>query len=316
MNPSEIRDGGPTVTRPSWLPERLFPFDSRLVEIDGHHIHYVDEGTGPLVLFLHGNPDYSLLYRHQIGALRGRYRCIALDLPGFGLSEADDSFGFTPDEQATVVEAFIRQLDLRHAVLVVHDWGGPIGLRAAAQTPERFVGLAITATLAWPDYRKQVPWWLRLMMGYLGSERGRRLTVNNNLMVEGPLRSEMTKGTHPPNDAVKAAYRGPFPTAASRLPSWVLAHHLFTAAGESFLSAVERDLAKLQTLPSLLIFGGADTSTRATEELPRFERAFPNHRSVVIPGAGHFLHESAPDQTTSALRDWLDQLVSSHPFSA
>lgn len=313
MNTSEIREGEPAMTRPMWLPESLFPFESRFVTIGGQRVHYVDEGTGPMVLFVHGNPDYSMLYRHQIRALRDRYRCVALDMPGFGLSEAGTGFQFTPDEQASILEGFIRHLKLQQAILVVHDWGGPIGLRAAEQIPERFVGLVITATLAWPDYRKHVPWWLRLMMGFLGSERGRKLTLKNNLMVEGPLRSEMTKGTHPPDETVKAAYRGPFPTVESRLPSWVLAHHLFTPTGEPFLSAVERDLPKLQSLPSLIIFGGADSSTSATRELPRFERAFPNHRSVVIPGAGHFLHESAPEQTTSAMRYWLDEVVSSHP---
>lgn len=296
--------------RPVWLDERIFPFQSRFTAVQGHEIHYVDEGAGPVVLFIHGNPDYSLLYRHQVAGLRDRYRCVALDMPGFGLSVAADGFGFTPSEQSAAVEAFIQHLDLRDAVMVVHDWGGPIGLRAAERLHDRFVGLIITGTLAWPDYRRTVPWWGRLMMGYLASERGRAITLKNNFILEGPLRSEMNKGTHPPDDAIKAAYRGPFPTAESRLPTWVLAHHLWTEAGEPFLTDLEGDLERLRPLPVLLAFGGADRFTPPDKSIPRFADAFPNHHSVIIADAGHFFPESSPVQLTDAIRDWLDHNIS------
>lgn len=295
------------MTRPSWLPQTVYPFESRFVDVDGQRVHYVDEGSGRVVLFVHGNPDYSLLYRHQILELSARYRCVALDMPGFGLSEASEGFGFTPAEQASTVEGFIRHLDLREAVMVVHNWGGPIGFRAAQRLADRFTGLIITATLAWPDYRKRAAWWVRAMMGYLSSERGRSFTLKNNLILEGPLRSEMKKGTHPPDEAVKTAYRGPFTTAESRLSSWVLAHHLWTSAGEAFLTSVQRDMQSLEALPVLLIFGGADRYTSPEKALPRFQQAFPDYERVVIPGAGHFFPESAPEQMTQAIGDWLEQ---------
>lgn len=302
--------------RPSWLSETLFPFRQQQVTIGGHDVHYIDEGTGPVVLFVHGNPDYSLLYRHQIQDLRSDYRCIALDLPGFGLSQPADGYGFTPEEHAAVLRDFIDELDLRSIWLVAHDWGGPIGLRAAQQRPDRFDGLALTATLAWPDYRQRAPWWVRLMMGYLASERGRHLTLKNNLILEGPLRSEMNKGTHPPDDEVKAAYRGPFPTIESRTPSWVLAHHLWTSTGEPFLDTVHKELAKLRNLPVLLLFGQKDRFTTTKNSLPEFQEAFPRHDTVVIPDAGHFFPESSPEATTTALRSWLDTSTGSAPESA
>ena len=273
-------------------------------------MHYLDEGSGPLVLFIHGNPDYSLLYRHQIEELRSNYRCVALDMPGFGLSHPADGFGFTPEEQASVVMGLIDHLDVRSAYLVVHDWGGPIGLRAAQQRADRFAGLVVTATLAWPDYRRRASWWVRLMMGVLASEKGRSFTLKNNLILEGPLRSEMNKGTHPPNQEVKDAYRGPFPTTESRLPTWVLAHHLWTSVGEPFLTAVEQDLPKLGDLPTLLVFGEADRFTTPELSLPRFQQSFPHHESVLIPGAGHFFPESAPDSFTNAIREWLNKMTS------
>ena len=141
------------------------------------------------MLLVHGNPDFSFLYRHQIDDLRTSYRCVAFDMPGFGLSEPVAGFGFAPEEQSSVLQGLIEHLDLRSVWLVVHDWGGPIGLRAAQQLSDRFAGLIVTGTLAWPDYRRRSPWWVRLMMGFLGGNRGRSFTLKNNLILEGPLRS-------------------------------------------------------------------------------------------------------------------------------
>lgn len=270
-------------------------------------VHYVDEGSGPTLLFVHGNPDYSLLYRHQIEGLRSDYRCIALDLPGFGLSTHDDKFGFTPTEQVSVVVGFVEQLGLTDITLVVHDWGGPIGLRAAQLLHERFVRLVVTGTLAWPDYRLLAPWWVRLLMGFIASDRGRSITLKNNFMLEGPLRSEMNKGPKPPDEDIKNAYRGPFPTTESRLSSWVLAHHLWTATGEEFLSSLQAEMECLRSLPVLLISGGADRFTPSEQMVPRFAEAFPNNETYIIPEAGHFLPESAPDEMTGTIRDWLDR---------
>ena len=295
------------MTRPVWLPEELFPFESRYITVGTHSVHYIDEGSGPAILFVHGNPDYSLLYRHQIGALRAAYRCIALDLPGFGLSTPGAAFGFTPAEQVSAVEGFVQQLGLRDLVLVVHDWGGPIGLRAAQLGADRFRGLVIAGTLAWPDYRNQASWWVRLMMGFIASERGRTFTLKNNLLIEGPLRSEINRGAKPLDESTKAAYRGPFPTEESRVPTWVLAHHLWTRAGEEFLSTLEADMGRLRSLPVLLISGGADRYTPAEQMTARFAGIFPNHEDVVIPHAGHFFPESSPEETTEAIRAWLGQ---------
>ncbi|MDQ4093086.1 MAG: alpha/beta fold hydrolase, partial [Actinomycetota bacterium] len=86
--------------RPGWVDEELFPFESRFAELDGHLVHYVDEGSGPIMLMLHGNPTWSFVYRDVIRSLRSRFRCIALDYPGFGLSEAAAGYRYSPEEHA------------------------------------------------------------------------------------------------------------------------------------------------------------------------------------------------------------------------
>jgi haloalkane dehalogenase len=90
--------------RPAWVPGELYPFEDRYAEVAGSVVHYVDEGAGPPLLLLHGNPTWSFLYREIISGLRDRYRCLAVDYPGFGLSEPAPGYGFSPAEHAYVVE--------------------------------------------------------------------------------------------------------------------------------------------------------------------------------------------------------------------
>ncbi len=119
------------------MSDELFPYASRFVDVDGHLVHYVDEGSGPVLLMLHGNPTWSFLYRDVIAALRDGFRCVAVDHPGFGLSQASPGYGASPAEHAQVLAHLVAQLDLRDVTLVLHDWGGPIGVSAAQRDPAR-----------------------------------------------------------------------------------------------------------------------------------------------------------------------------------
>jgi haloalkane dehalogenase len=124
--------------RPGWVDDALFPFESRFLDVGGNILHYVDEGSGPVLFFLHGNPTWSFVYRNVIAALWDSFRCIAVDLPGFGLSSAAPGHRHLPEEDARIITAFVDALSIQDATLVVHDWGGPIGLYAAAQRPAAF----------------------------------------------------------------------------------------------------------------------------------------------------------------------------------
>src|SRR5437870_11992978 len=110
--------------RPAWLTSDLFPFTSRFVEVDGARVHYVDEGSGPVLLFLHGAPNWTFFYRQFIRELRDDFRCVALDFPGFGLSRSDAGYPPTVPSLSRVVERFVEALDLRDIILVVGDAGG------------------------------------------------------------------------------------------------------------------------------------------------------------------------------------------------
>lgn len=109
-------------------------------------MHYVDEGDGQPILMCHGNPSWSFLYRHLIRELRGHFRCIAVDYPGFGLSARPANYSYTPGEHAAVVGELVDELDLSALLVMGHDWGGPIGLSVACAHSHRMAGLVLGKT--------------------------------------------------------------------------------------------------------------------------------------------------------------------------
>ena len=295
MNDHEVEAKTNPTGRPEWVSGELFPYESRFIELGGSRVHYVDEGEGPVLLLLHGNPTWSFLYRHLVGRLRHRFRCVALDYPGFGLSSAPPGYGFTPAEHAAVVERFVGELGLDAFTPVVHDWGGPIGLAVAGRHPERVRALVICNTFAWPvDGDRHFEWFTRLMGGPVGRLAIRRLNAFVNVIVPAGTRRRLSRSemTH---------YRRPFPTPDARTPTHVFPREIL--ASRTFLAEVEAGLDRLAHLPALIAWGGKDFAARDVERR-RLEAAFPHHHSVVFERAGHYLQEDAPVELASTIERW------------
>jgi haloalkane dehalogenase len=282
-------------SRPAWLTDELFPYESRFAEVGGATVHYVDEGTGPPLLLLHGNPTWSFLYREIIAGLRDSYRCIAPDHPGFGLSRAPAGYGFTPAEHASILEQFVRELDLSGVTMMVQDWGGPIGFAVATRHPERFSAFVIGNTWAWPKSDAGTQVFSRV----LGGPIGRYLILHRNVFVERILPSNVKCGKLMPG--VMDAYRGPFPTPDSRRPMYVFPGEILRS--RPFLAEVERGLGRLRDRPALLVWPTKDIAFRDAERR-HWEELFPEHRTVVLQGAGHYIQEDAPDRIVDAIRAW------------
>lgn len=285
--------------RPAWVDDELFPFESRFVELGGNVVHYVDEGEGPVLLMLHGNPTWSFVYRQVIAELSGEFRCIALDYPGFGLSTAGPGYGFHPTDHARVVAEFVDHLDLTDVTLVAQDWGGPIGLTAALDRRNRFSGLVLGNTWAWPvngDLRFEIP--SRLVGGPIGRLLIQHFDFFVNVMIPaGHRRRKLTAAelTH---------YRRPQATPERRTPSAVLPNDIIAA--RPFLTDLERGLESLADLAALLVWADADIAFR-TKELHRWETLMNRHHTVVLPGAGHFLQSDAPTDFANAITTWWSQ---------
>ena len=220
--------------RPAWVNQQLFPFDSHFIDVEGARVHYIDEGAGPVVVCLHGNPTWSFLYRHIVRGLSDRFRCIALDYPGFGLSTAPPGYGYTAAEHARVVQGFVEQLDLRDMTLMVQDWGGPIGFSVATRQPERFRAFVIGNTWAWPVAGDRTFEWFSKILGSeaAGGLLVKRADIFVNLFMRGGIRRKKL------SPAERAMYKRPHPNPQSRVPVHVMPRENLGA--HALLADVER----------------------------------------------------------------------------
>ena len=182
------------------LPD--FPFESSYREIDGVRLAYLDEGEGPPVVFFHGEPTWSYLWRKVIPPVRDAgYRCIAPDYAGFGRSDKPTDLGwYTYDRHVELMAALLEELDVRDATAVVHDWGGPIGLRLAVEHPERFSRIVIMETGPFTGHQKMSEAWFKFREFVRGNE-----DVPVGFLVRGGCKND-------PGDEVIAAYEAPYPS--------------------------------------------------------------------------------------------------------
>jgi haloalkane dehalogenase len=284
------------VSRPAWVNDELFPFESRFLDVHGSTVHYIDEGAGPVFLALHGNPTWSFLYRHIVQGLKDRFRCVALDYPGFGLSTAPAGYRYTAAEHARVVDGFVDQLALREVTLMVQDWGGPIGFWVATRHPERFRAFVIGNTWAWPLRDRPTKLFsTALGSSGLGGLLVRRADVFVNVFMRAGIRRKRL------SPAERQMYKRPHPTPESRTPVHVMPREILAA--HELLTDVEQGLGRVADKPALIVWGEKDPGFKQSHRL-RWERTFPNHRTHILRGASHYIQEDAPDEIVTAIKDW------------
>jgi haloalkane dehalogenase len=285
--------------RPPWLSPTAFPFRSRFVSLGRTRFHYVDEGEGPTLLFLHGGPMSSFMWRHQIATLRTRWRCVAVDLPGLGLSSTPLVRGEGFARMADELQTFVRELGLTELTLLVHATGGPSGLEMAIRERTRVRGLVISNTFAWPLSRDPG---LAKMVRIVSTPLFGFLVVQLNLLPWIAARKGRRFSTLNPEE--RAAILGPYDDHAARRH---LANLLLgLRVEEPFFAALAERLPQLAGVPALLLFGAEDNGYRGGS-LGRFEKLLPRHTSVVLKRSAHFLTEDEPEAYTDAVERWLAQ---------
>ncbi len=271
-----------------------FPFESRWFESSVGPVHYVDEGDGRPLLLLHGNPDWSFLYRKIVVQLRDRFRCVAPDYPGFGLSAHPVGYRYTPAEHAVVVGELVDHLGLQGAVVMGQDWGGPIGMEVASRRPDRVHGLVMGNTWYWPADALQMRAFSRLMGTALiqGLILRRNLFVNR--LMKWTLRADLS-------DEEFDHYRAVVPTPASR--AGIAEFPIQIRAAHPWLADLERRVgAELTEKPILLVFGRKDPALGSRKIIDRWQDTFTNAEYLELPDAGHYIQEDAPDQIAAAIR--------------
>lgn len=285
MSSSEI--GG---FRPS---TELYPFESRWHDGAAGRMHYVDEGSGRPLLLLHGNPTWSFLYRKLIQGLRDQFRCVAVDYLGFGLSERPPGFGYTPREHAEAVAELVRSLGLSDAIVMGHDWGGPIGLSVASSNPDAVGGLVLGNTWFWPPDRS-----MRIFSRIMSSRPLQRAIVRRNFFVERIIPAATARKL---SDEEMDHYRRVQPTAEARagvaeFPRQIVAASAWLGELEA---AVRERLAGKRTLITWPMRDRAFSSKRV---LPRVRETFEDVEVVELPNAKHYFQEDAPDEVVRAIR--------------
>lgn len=290
----------PTTTdRPPWLSESAYPFIPRNLSLPSGEISYVDEGEGPILLFVHAGM-WSFVFRDVIDRLRDDFRCITLDFPGFGLAPDAPEPVPTLSRFATVLGEFTSSLDLNDLTLVAHDLGGPVALGFAAEHPEQVTGLVLTNTFAWePDRRT-----LRAMLGIMGSRTFTTIDTATNLV---PTLTATRFGIGRRLDRTsKAAFLGPFADRNRRRRF----HELMRSALDStdlFSRVEEGTVTTLNDRPVLTIFGERNDPWGFQA---RHAALFPDHEAVVVAKGYHFPMADDSGLFADSIREWWHRKVS------
>jgi len=279
------------------IPRAMFDVDHKFLDLpSGARVHYVDEGQGETLLFLHGNPSWSFQWRDLIRGLRGSYRCVALDYPGFGLSDAPAGFGFTPREESLVVEELVDRLGLRDVTLVMQDWGGPIGLGLAGRRPELVRRVILGSTWAWQT-NTSVP---RGKFSFIvGGPVGEFAQMNFNGFAVLGVKQGIVR-TLPPD--VADLYLRPFLPLTRRGIAAFYPGQI--TAATAYFAEVEAGLSRLADKQALIFWALQDLGFPRSD-LARFEHTFPNHKTIEFPNANHFFFEDEADAMIPAIRAFM-----------
>jgi haloalkane dehalogenase len=284
----------------------LYPFTGHYFDLAGIRMHYLDEGSGKPVVMLHGNPTWSFYYRNLVMALRGTHRCIVPDHIGCGLSDkpGDAKYEYSLRRRAQDVEALLEHLRVKENIsLIVHDWGGMIGMVYATRYAERIRRLAILNTGAFHlPQGKRLPWslwWCR------NTPLGPLLVRGLNAFARGAARYCVTR--RPMSEEVRAGYLAPYDSWRNRLAVLRFVQDIPLRPGDrghDIVTAVENDLHRLQHVPMLICWGDKDF-VFDEHFLVEWTKRFPNADVHRFADAGHFVLEDAGEEIAALVRQFL-----------
>lgn len=287
----------------AWRP--LYPFSSHDIRVGAQRYHYLDEGSGPALLLVHGNPTWSFYWREIVRALRGHYRLIVPDHIGCGLSDKPSpaEYPYTLAQRVADLGQLIQALDLRRITLLAHDWGGAIGMGAAVAAPERFARFVLFNTAAFRGGR--CPWRIRMcrtpVLGRLGVQ-------GLNLFARAALHMAVAKPERL-TPAVRAGLLAPYDCWPHRtaIYRFVLDIPLQPQhPSYATLAAIEAGLEQFRRHPVCLIWGMRDWCFTPWY-LDRFLDYFPDAEVHRLADAGHYVIEDAYEEIVPLVESFLER---------
>lgn len=285
-------------SQPSWINKSLFPFESKWTTIDGHSIHYIDEGTGDTILFVHGTPEWSFGFRDLVRGLRSDFRCIAIDHLGMGLSDKPADSNYSVEAHSTRLTKFIQQLNLTNITIVANDFGGGISMGYALSHHNNISAIVLFNTWMWSvknDPHFSGP--AKVLESWFGKFMYKRLNAPVNMVMPQAYgdKKKLTKEVH-------SHYKKAWPDASSRVALYAFALQLMAAS--DWWQAQWDKLPLIENKPILIFWGMKDKFVPPTN-LAKWKQRLPNARVIEYPDAGHFVQEEKSEAMISEIKKLL-----------
>ncbi len=282
-----------------WLDKIEYPFKSHFFDINGKRLHYIDEGKGDILLFVHGTPSWSFDYRNIIKDLKENYRCIAIDHIGFGLSDKPEHYDYSTQNHSKTLERFIHEKQLKEITLIVHDFGGPIGLNVALQHPDTFKNLVILNSWLWssehdPEFIKLK----RILKSPLLPFLYKYLNFSPKYILPQSFGDNKL-----PKKLLKQ-YTKPFANKTQRNGALSFAKSLLN--DQNWFEELWGMRGKISNKPTLLIWGMKDAVIKP-HNLFKFQKEFSNSKTIQLETCGHFPQEEEPEEVTKAISNFLKE---------
>lgn len=296
MNQNELN------RRPDWLSNDLYPFESNFFTTEsGHQMHFVDEGVGEPIVFVHGNPAWSFEFRHLIKELQSSFRCVAVDHIGFGLSSrSNQKEDYHPSSHANRFCSLMEHLGLQDITIVMEDWGGPIGLDFARRHPAKVKRLVIGNTWCWSvrdDFH--FIWFSSFMSSWIGQYLLKRHNIFVNMLMSKAVGDKRIL-----TPDVMTHYRNAQPTPEARAAMAAFPGHIIGAS--DWLESIWRERAAFADKPALIVWGHRDIAFRK-KELHRWQSELADTEVHEFDDCGHYLAEEAPVSLVSLIREFMNR---------
>ncbi|MFN6944266.1 MAG: alpha/beta fold hydrolase [Cytophagaceae bacterium] len=282
-----------------WLDKSEYPFKENYFDINGHKLQYIDEGQGETVLFVHGTPSWSFDFRNIIKNLKINFRCVAFDHIGFGLSDKPEVYDYSTQNHNKTLEKFILEKQLENITLVVHDFGGPIGLSYAIEHPEKIKNLVILNSWLWsskddPDFVKMS----KILKSPLLPFLYRYLNFSPRFILPRSF------GDHKLPNHIKRQFTKPFKNKRQRNGTLAFARSLLN--DQDWFEDLWNKRQTISTKPTLFIWGLKDPVIKP-HYLDKFISGFTNSKVVRLDKSGHFPQEEEPEIVSKVILDFLTE---------
>jgi cis-3-alkyl-4-acyloxetan-2-one decarboxylase len=279
----------------------LYPFSSHTLELDSHKYHFLDEGQGDPLLMLHGNPTWSFYYRNLILGLKQSYRCVVPDHMGMGKSDKPQNYNYTLSKHIDNLEALVGKLGLNDITLVLHDWGGAIGMGFAVRYPQKIKRLVLFNTAAFLSEKIPVRLKLCRVPGFgVITIRGFNAFALAAVDMACEKKERMT-------DEVRAGYLSPYDSFANRIATLRFVQDIpmsSNAPSYPVVKYIEENLKRFKSLPVMIAWGAKDFVFN-DHFLKRWQRIFPDAEVHRIPDAGHYVLEDAHELIIPLMQKFL-----------